>query len=197
MLNSIFICNSSKLNLYWNEKPTYWYGTLESEIFSTRLHHEGRINWEKCVSYENGEVDYVDTCNAECKSIHELNNMVQKVGYPNVAILYYYLEPIVDMRTGLRELSTDTYVRASCDWAYNFKVMEVYCHHLTVIEIEELNNNLIIESPNEGKNKSGVVIEELDEQECITKEPYPNLRNTRTNSIVGPVGGQKGAECSH
>ena len=65
------------------------------------------------------------------------------------------------------------------------------------MKIEELNNNLIMESPNEEKNKSGVVIEELDEQEYITREPCPNLRSTRRNSIVRAGGGQKGAECRH
>ena len=75
--------------------------------------------------------------------------------------------------------------------------MEVYYHHLTAMKIEELNNNLTMESPNEGKNKSGVIIEELVEQECITRESCPNLRSTRRNSIAEAVRGQKGAECSH
>ena len=90
-------------------------------------------------------------CDAERMSIHELNKIVEKVGHRNAAILYYYLEPIADMGTSLRELSTDTHVRTFCDWAYKFKVMEVYCYRLTVIEIEELKNNLIIESPNKRK----------------------------------------------
>ena len=48
---------------------------------------------------------------AERMSIRELNKMVEKVGHRNAAILYYYLEPIADMGTGLRELPIDTHVR--------------------------------------------------------------------------------------
>ena len=138
---------------------------------------------------------YIDMCDAERMSIHELNKMVGKVGHRNATILYYYLEPVADMRTGLRELSTDTHVRTFCDWAYKFKVMEVYCHHLTDPEIEELKNAVIIESPDKGKKKTGVVIEEVDEEECITRY-VGTEKSSRRDCMVGNVGGEKRAKNS-
>ena len=83
------------------------------------------------MGYVDGDVDDIDLCSAEKMSILELNKMVKKLGHRRAAILYYYVEPNKDLSNGLRELCTDEDVNKFSRWAYKFKVMEVFCNHLT------------------------------------------------------------------
>ena len=133
------------------------------------MHHGERINWGQYVGYVDGDVDDIDLCSAEKMSILELNKMVGKLGHRRAAILYYYVEPNKDLSNGLRELCTDEDVNKFSEWVYKFKVMEVFCNHLTPEEIEKFRSPLIVK-PVENK-RCGVVIEELDEQGRIIGEP--------------------------
>ena len=102
------------------------------------MHHRGKIRWESYISYVGGDVDDVDLCDCERMSIHELNQMVEELGHIQEIKMYYYLEPTKDLNSGLRELCTDADVNKFCTLAYEYKVMEVYCNHLTIEEIDQV-----------------------------------------------------------
>ncbi|KAL3514047.1 hypothetical protein ACH5RR_026764 [Cinchona calisaya] len=131
------------------------------ELFTIRLHHGGKISGNKYVSYVGGDVDHVDNCNAEKMSLHEISCTVEDLGHHDT-ITYYYLEPYKDMSNGLRELCCDGDINNFCNWAYKFKVMEVYCDHNIEEEVNEIIQNSPLVRQTHDKSISGVLIEEID-----------------------------------
>ena len=131
------------------------------KLFTIRIHYGGRISWGTYVSYDGGNVNYIDICDAERMSIHEIKSMVQKLRNRRASILYY------------------AHVNKFCAWTYKYKVMEMYCHHFAANEIDELKRQSDIEPAIE-KKKSAVIIEDLDEKGCIFRELLvPLIPSTR------------------
>ena len=71
-------------------------------------------------------------------SLQVINKIVEKCGHQGT-MLYYYIDLRNDLNHGLKELQTDEDMRGFCDWEYEHKLMEVYCNHLTLEEIYELD----------------------------------------------------------
>ncbi|GKB49960.1 hypothetical protein Tco_0900713, partial [Tanacetum coccineum] len=56
----------------------------------------------------NGLVAYVDWCDIDKFSVHELNGVMEKLGYVNDDPIYYhYMIPGTDLQMGLRALGND------------------------------------------------------------------------------------------
>ena len=156
--------------------------------FSIKLHHGGKIEGEKYKSYVGGEIDYFDLCHADFMSIHEINKMVEKCGH-NDTMLYYYIDPRGDLNHGLMELQTDEDIMQFCGWVNEYKLMEVYCHHLTVEEIYELQKKKELEQLSQ--TKSSVVIEEiLDDGEILTQQaaiPHRQRKGVQASRSVAAL----------
>ena len=131
------------------------------------MYHGGKFNWQN-YRYIDGHVDYVDLCDAKTMSVHEINYMVDKLGYYG-CIVYYYLEPGKDFQSGLKELSTDKAIISFCNWAYKHKIIEVYCDHKTKNEIKRMAMKSL-PFDMELIKKPGVTIEELDENGNVIRE---------------------------
>lgn len=155
---------------------------LGRPAFSIKLHHGGRIEGDKYKSYENGEIDYFDMCHGDYMSLQAINRMVEKCGHRD-AMLYYYIDPRSDLTHGLKELVTDEHVIEFCSWVCEYKLMEVFCHHLTTEEVKKLE--LIIVPP-EPPTKCNVVIEEIeDECEVVPTRPAKARRRIKGLAALG------------
>ena len=105
---------------------------LEIFLFLIKLQHGCRIQEAKYKSYIGGEIDYFDICDAKSMSVHDINRMVESCGHSN-SMLYYYIDPRSDLTHSLMELQTEENIKEFYRWTY--KLMEVYCDHMTLEEI--------------------------------------------------------------
>ncbi|GJT19244.1 hypothetical protein Tco_0877950 [Tanacetum coccineum] len=81
----------------------------EPALFSLKIHHAGKFKYvEDKRKYVNGLVAYVDWCDIDKFSVHELNGVMEKLGYVNDDPIYYhYMIPGTDLQMGLRALGND------------------------------------------------------------------------------------------
>lgn len=77
------------------------------ELLSIRLFHSGRFVDNHIKAYVGGEEDFVDECNPDTISIHEICTMSWELGHSG-SVLFYYLEPESNLDHGLRELLRDS-----------------------------------------------------------------------------------------
>ena len=150
-----------------------------SEYFTIRLHYGGKFNGSDYRFYTGGEVDHIDLCDGDRMSVLEINEMLKKLGYgEEEAVLYYYLEPTSVLPDGLRQLQTDQHVNQFCSWVQEYKVMEVYCDHKTIEEVLKMQFNEPVETY-AAPPKSGVLIEEIDDEGRVIEEPCTNMVLTK------------------
>ncbi|GJY64699.1 hypothetical protein Tco_0466159 [Tanacetum coccineum] len=78
----------------------------------------------------NGLVAYVDWCDIDKFSVHEIHGVMEKLGYVNDDPIYYhYLIPDTNLDMGLRALGNDLDVRGLGRYIKNNKLIMVYCEH--------------------------------------------------------------------
>lgn len=94
-------------------------------------------------------------------SILDINQMLKKVTKKRGPMLYSYLEPMGDFKTGLRLVVRDEDILCMCEWVPRFKVIEFYYEDREKKEIIQiLKNQPYMELE---PKKSFVVIEQLDD----------------------------------
>lgn len=131
------------------------------------MHHEGRFNGLDYIFYTGGKVDHVDLCDGDRMLVLEINEMLKKLGYgEEELVLYYYLEPTSILPDRLRQLQTDQHVNWFYSWIQEYKVMEVYCDHMTIEEVLEMQLNETVETYI-APHKSGALIEEIDDEDRV------------------------------
>ncbi|GJX98969.1 mutator type transposase [Tanacetum coccineum] len=89
-----------------NYKMPIEYEKKNLALFSLKIHHVGKFKYvEDKKKYVNGLVAYVDWCYIDKSSVHELNCVMEKLGYVNDDPIYYhYMIPGTDLQMGLRAL---------------------------------------------------------------------------------------------
>lgn len=128
-------------------------------LFTIKLHHRGKIIGDKYKSYVGGETSYIDIVDGDEFSLHELDRMITKLGYPeNLVIMYHYLDPTSDLNHGLRDFQTDAHVVEFLKWVTEYKVMDIYCNHMSQEEIVAMGKTAHVEVKKpEGKCAAGTV----------------------------------------
>ncbi|GJW93859.1 uncharacterized protein Tco_0173531 [Tanacetum coccineum] len=75
-------------------------------LFSLKIYHAGKFKYvDDKRKYVNGLVAYVDWCDIDKFSVHEIHGVMEKLGYVNDDPIYYhYLIPGTNLDMGLRAL---------------------------------------------------------------------------------------------
>jgi len=97
------------------------------DLFSIKLHHGGNFTKFPHLEYVEGMTNYIDLIDPDFFSVHELDCMLQKLGYGMDFIRYYhYKVPNEGLDFGLRALGSDLDVIAFCKHTSDHKIMNVY-----------------------------------------------------------------------
>ena len=98
------------------------------EEFSVEVHHGGGfIGFGHLTSYVDGKVSWFDHCEADSWSKFWLNDMLEKLGYPETPNLkYYWLLPGKDLSDGLRIIIGDADTNVMCSVVDRIKNLVVY-----------------------------------------------------------------------
>ncbi|GJV38114.1 hypothetical protein Tco_1410591 [Tanacetum coccineum] len=100
-------------------------------LFSMKIHHAGKFKELEKMRYVNGLVAYVDGFDIEQFSVHELNVVMEELGYVNDDPIYYhYMIPGTDLDIGLRALGNDLDVLGLAKYIKDNKLIMVYCEHI-------------------------------------------------------------------
>ncbi|KAJ9546723.1 hypothetical protein OSB04_019266 [Centaurea solstitialis] len=145
------------------------YGLYETFI-SLKINHGGFFTKSPGRSYQDGKVHYVDLVDTDVFSVHELDAMMQEIGYRQPIPTYYHFRiPGEELDFGLKALGNDQDVRNMIKHVPACRVMEIYTEHWK----SKVGTYLC--SPS-GTN---VVIEEIEET------PSPELSRLRKKREVG------------
>ncbi|KAL4585616.1 hypothetical protein LXL04_010239 [Taraxacum kok-saghyz] len=128
-------------------------------FFSITLHHGGKFTKFPGRTYIDGKVDYVNFIDMDEFSVHELDYMMQQLGYEVPPVIYYHFQiPNGDFDFGLRDLGNDLDVLTLGKFIEDNKVIHVYTEH------GETRLLTYFMSP---RVKPRVVIEELDNVDAM------------------------------
>ncbi|GKC60913.1 hypothetical protein Tco_1088511 [Tanacetum coccineum] len=108
-----------------------WVNQKDPGLFSLKIYHAGKFKYvDDKRKYVNGLVAYVDWCDIDKFSVHEIHGVMEKLGYVNDDPIYYhYLIPGTNLDMGLRALGNDLDVRGLGRYIKNNKLIMVYCEH--------------------------------------------------------------------
>ncbi|KAL4577828.1 hypothetical protein LXL04_013942 [Taraxacum kok-saghyz] len=128
-------------------------------FFSITLHHGGKFTKFTRRTYIDGKVDYVNFIDMDEFSVHELDYMMQQLGYKVPPVINYHFQiPNGDFDFGLRALGNDLDVLTLAKFIEDNKVIHVYTEH------GETRLLTYFMSP---RVKPRVVIEELDNVDAM------------------------------
>lgn len=99
-------------------------------MFSIELHHGGKFTKFPGIRYIEGRVDCVDLVDMDEFSVHELDDMMLKLGYVVPPVIYYHFQlPNRDLDFGLRALGNDADVLNLAQYIKDNKTIKVYTEH--------------------------------------------------------------------
>lgn len=117
-----------------------------------------------------GSITYVDLVDSEYFSMHEIDAMVQEIGYSEDDIMYYhFLKPGYDLDFGLLALGNDQDVINMLKYVANDRLIEVYIEH----GVTTLKNHW--RSPKQPQ----VEIIELSDDEPVAKVVRPKKKSAK------------------
>uniref|UniRef100_A0A251UHI7 Putative transposase, MuDR, plant n=1 Tax=Helianthus annuus TaxID=4232 RepID=A0A251UHI7_HELAN len=133
--------------------PIQAYGQNPS-IFTLRINHGGWFTSSPGRRYFDGEVSFIDWVDEDKFSVHELNDMMVKIGYPlDEKIYYHFMIPDQDLDYGLRAVGNDSDVSNMLQYVQKFKVIDLYTEHwMTTLD-------------NHFQSPCKVVIQELNDEQ--------------------------------
>ena len=96
-----------------------------------KIHYASMFTPQPGRAYVNGTYSFVDVCDIDEFSVHELNNLVTKLGFSCKVKLYYHFRiPDGDLDTGMHALGNDHDVRKLAEYVrLGNKMIEVYIEH--------------------------------------------------------------------
>ncbi|GJS31535.1 reverse transcriptase domain-containing protein [Tanacetum coccineum] len=100
-------------------------------MFSIRIHHDGRFRRYPGRMYVNDHVDIFDMVDIDIFTVVALNMMVIKLGYTGESepLFYNYLRPLTSLDEGLYALACKEDVRCMDTLVWSLKLIEVYIEH--------------------------------------------------------------------
>ncbi|XP_022008109.1 uncharacterized protein LOC110907434 [Helianthus annuus] len=134
-------------------------------LFTLRLHHGGRLTQPPGRMYVGGKIDHVDLIDIDKFSVHEVDLMLDILGYNGRVepMCYMFLHPKKNLDQGLEHLSCDKDCLNLGTHVEEHKIINVYISH-------GLKNIKDIFSPVEVKPP--VTIEEIDEPGPFSIVPF-------------------------
>nr|KAJ0187464.1 hypothetical protein LSAT_V11C900468320 [Lactuca sativa] len=157
-------------------------------IFSVRLHHGGQFTKFPGRKYIKGKQNYVDLLDIDTFSIHDIDEMMEELGYidsDQTLLYYHFLRPFGDLDFGLFALGSDQDVHHLGTYVANHKLIDVYIEH------GKTNLHTYSMSPNPNKVK---IIEIKEPPACsrqlflewndspIEHESVPDLKEVENDS---------------
>ncbi|GJT87824.1 mutator type transposase [Tanacetum coccineum] len=105
--------------------------TTQETMFSLKVNYAGCFTESPGRSYVNGDFAYLDCIDIDEFSVHELNDMVKKIGFSGKNIMYYsFLKPDISLDNGLYALGNDEDVRRMAEYIrLGYKMIEVFIEH--------------------------------------------------------------------
>ncbi|KAK1425488.1 hypothetical protein QVD17_20840 [Tagetes erecta] len=151
-------------------------GGNEPSLFSLEIHHGGEFVKFPGRKYVRGAVAFIDMVDRDEFSVHDVDCMMQRLGYLRDEIIYYQFKiPGTDLDCGLRALGNDKDVISMLQYVHKFKIIEVYTEH----KVTKLDT--YFQSPDHG---SKVFIEEIED--IGPSEPVRNSQQI-TNPCRRPL----------
>ncbi|GJZ81709.1 hypothetical protein Tco_0646703 [Tanacetum coccineum] len=100
-------------------------------MFSTRIHHSGRLHKYPGKRYVDGHVDIFDMVDIDLFTVIALNKMNLQLGYTGEfePLFYNYLRPLSTLDEGLYALACEEDVRCLATIVRSFKLVKVYIEH--------------------------------------------------------------------
>ncbi|CAI9259871.1 unnamed protein product [Lactuca saligna] len=99
-------------------------------MFTIELHHGGRFTKFPGISYNEGKLDHIDLVDMDEFSVHELDEVMLKLGYDVPPVIYYHYQlPNGDLEFGLRALGNDIDVLSLAQYIEHHKIIKVYTEH--------------------------------------------------------------------
>ncbi|KAI8573403.1 hypothetical protein RHMOL_Rhmol01G0274700 [Rhododendron molle] len=102
-------------------------------LFKVEVHHLGRFV-ENPVRYVEGVVNHVDDCDIDLWSKLEVEDIVERLGYPKYKMLRYRI-PELGLEEGLRVVGTDKDAISMVEVVKGHEQIEIYVEHV----IDELD----------------------------------------------------------
>ncbi|KAL4585010.1 hypothetical protein LXL04_009623 [Taraxacum kok-saghyz] len=159
MWNVRFTNEHQDVNAIYNGYPT---------MFSLQIHHGGEFSKFPGRQYVNGTYSYIDFLDADEFSVHELNSMMQQLGYGGNRKLYYHFKkPGSDLDTGLLALGTDNDVCKLTSYVPKHRLLEVY------IEVDRTKVQTCFQSP----LGSNVMIQEIEYDDTPNQDDEPDCED--------------------
>ncbi|KAD6453940.1 hypothetical protein E3N88_08646 [Mikania micrantha] len=111
---------------YERVDPQQFYGE-NSSIFSLKFNHGGIFTKVPDRKYVSGKVNYIDMVDSDNFSMHELNEMIQELGYTKDFFMYYHFRvPDGDLDTGIKALGDANDVCNLLKYVDRNKVIDIY-----------------------------------------------------------------------
>nr|GEV48284.1 hypothetical protein [Tanacetum cinerariifolium] len=100
-------------------------------MFSLKIRYAGCFTKSLDSKYVHGDFDFLDYIDIDEFSVHDVNEMVNKLGFSGRNIVYYsFLKPDMNLDTGLYALGNDDDVRIMSEYIrLGYKMIEVYIEH--------------------------------------------------------------------
>lgn len=100
-------------------------------IFSVKLHHGGEFTNFPGRKYVRGKVNYVDLVDMDTFSVHDIDDLMEELGYCEEGnlLFYHFLRPTADLDFGLFALACDQDVLYLGQFVANHKLIDIYIEH--------------------------------------------------------------------
>ncbi|KAK9056764.1 hypothetical protein SSX86_024127 [Deinandra increscens subsp. villosa] len=134
-------------------------------VFSLKFNHGGFFSSLPGRKYKMGQVSYVDLVDSDEFSLHDVNDMINEMGYSSKYVMYYhFLIPGQNLDVGLRALGHDLDVVNLLQYVKTNKLIEVYTEHGST----QLSNHQLCG----GSNFSTAVLDQLIDVELINSDEF-------------------------
>nr|GEV86834.1 hypothetical protein [Tanacetum cinerariifolium] len=143
----------------------------QESLFALKLNYVGFFTESPAKTYVNGDFSFFDCIDIDEFSVHELNDMVKKLGFSGKTIMYYsFLKPDMNLDNGLYALGNDDDVRRIAE----------------SIEFDPffgLNIQPVAENETEDENRDD---DSSDRDELVDEENEGTIHVFNNSSDIGP-----------
>ncbi|KAL8256457.1 hypothetical protein R6Q59_031524 [Mikania micrantha] len=142
-------------------------------VWHTHKHmfnHGGQFTNFPGRTYVNGKIDYVDMVGANDFSVHDVNAMLEELGYAKDKVIYYHFRvPEGDLDSSLKALCYNNDILSLLRYIHKHKIIDIYNEHGKTM----LNTNF------RSSGNNAIVIREFSESDCEYTESEENTPYSR------------------
>lgn len=160
-------------------------------MFTIELHHGGRFTKFPGISYIEGKLDHIDLVDMDEFSVHELDEVMLKLGYDVPPVIYYHYQlPNGDLEFGLRALGNDIDVLSLAQYIEHHKIIKVYTEHnetklLTYFMSPRVKPRVIIEEIADDVPTATVGDQDVPNLElCLVRYETPEYNSNKRLRLV-------------